>query len=82
MKEVMYAFGTFEIGDTYQDPNGQIHTITDVLICYYVGSDAYKVRYEVDGSGEFVSLVQPVSVKEDGEKPHFQIIGSPRDRSK
>lgn len=78
MKEVMYAFGTFEIGDTYQDTDGKLHTITDVLICYYVSSDAYKIRYEVDNNGEFISLVQPISVKEDGAKPHFQIIGPSR----
>ncbi len=64
MKEVMYAFGFFEIGDQYYDENKIQHTITDVLICYYVKSDTYKVLYELDHSQEFVHLIRPTSVKE------------------
>lgn len=55
-REVLYAVGKFEIGDTFLDEEDQMHLITDVLVCHYVKNGIYRVLYEVDASGEFIEL--------------------------
>lgn len=56
-KDVYYATGVFEIGDTFCGEDGHLHVITDVLVCHYIGRGVYKVLYEVDQCGEFTELV-------------------------
>ena len=56
MKEVLYATGTFEIGDQFYDEKGQLRTVTDVLICHYLKRGQFRVRYEVDDNGAFIEL--------------------------
>lgn len=61
MKDVLYATGCFEIGDMFLDADGKRHIITDVLVCHYIRSGAFRVLYETDNSGKFEEL-QPVPV--------------------
>ena len=56
MKEVLYATGTFEIGDQFYDDTGNLRTVTDVLVCHYLRKGTFKVLYEVDRSGEYIEL--------------------------
>ena len=56
MKEVLYATGFFEIGDTFEDAEGNQHTITDVLVMHYIKRGSYRVLYEVDNAGDFTDL--------------------------
>lgn len=52
-KEVLYATGFFEIGDTFIDKDGNTRVVTDILVCHYLKDGAFKVLYEVDNSGLF-----------------------------
>ena len=56
MKDVLYATGHFEIGDTFLDEYGKRHTITDVRVVHYIREGTYKVSYEIDRSGKFEEL--------------------------
>lgn len=56
MKEVLYATGTFEIGDQFYDESGQLRTVTDVLVCHYMKRGHFRVLYEVDNNGSFIEL--------------------------
>jgi hypothetical protein len=56
MKEVLYATGTFEIGDQFYDDTGSLRTVTDVLVCHYLRKGTFRVLYEVDSSGEYIEL--------------------------
>ena len=77
MKDVLYATGCFEIGDMFLDEDGKKHIISDVLVCHYIRSGAFKVLYEVDNRGKFEEL-QPVPAearpgKSQGKSP-LQLI--------
>lgn len=56
MKEVLYATGTFEIGDQFYDEQGQLRTVTDVLVCHYIKRGQFRVLYEIDNNGSFTEL--------------------------
>lgn len=88
IREILYATGFFEIGDTFLDESGQQHTVTDVLLCHYIKHGNYKVLYEVDNSGEFKELmlkgigelpVQPAVQKTN--KPHLHLMSSKTDEN-
>ena len=68
MKDVLYATGCFEIGDMFLDEDGKRHIITDVLVCHYIRSGTFRVKYEVDRSGKFEEL-QPVPADARPGKP-------------
>lgn len=55
--DILYATGSFEIGDVFFDDAGEQHTITDVRVCHYMRSGTFQVSYEVDNSGEYVDLI-------------------------
>lgn len=56
LKNKLYATAFFEIGEQVYDENGVVHTVTDILLCHYVGRGTYKVLYELDNSKEFIDL--------------------------
>lgn len=72
-KEVLYATGVFEIGDTFTDETGAGHIVTDVLVCHYIKEGAFKVLYELDGSGNFVQLKL-----QEGRAPKSKILQMPK----
>ena len=77
MKDVLYATGCFEIGDVFFDAEENPHVITDVMVCHYIRSGAFKVLYEVDNRGKCEEL-QPVPAearpgKSQGKSP-LQLI--------
>lgn len=77
MKNVRYATGCFEIGDVFFDSDGNPHVITDVLLCHYIKSGAYKVLYEVDKGGTFVELQPQEAAVCPGKpqaKPPLQLV--------
>lgn len=67
-RDILYATGFFEIGDTFYDEEGHLRTVTDVLVCHYIRRGTYKILYEVDSCGQF----QEVLLRGFGDLPQNQ----------
>lgn len=59
------AFCPAEIGDIFNDKQGNTHTITDIAAVHYVKSGNVDFAFELNNSGKYVSIEFPAAVQKE-----------------